>query len=158
MLNDFTATNAADFDAGTDGQLMAILELRQDDSLAEERHSMEVVNRVPRLGVKAQLTPRRGVKAGLVSDDSDNEYPGCSRRLKSALESRVYKRKCYNYWLYLNICIPIFTSWMYLSCRSYRHQTSLSDYQSSISLLPRLPRWQHQVRDYNSYAAVTLKH
>ena len=82
MLNEFRAPegeNAADFDAATDGQLMAILELRQDDSLAEEGLYREVVNRVQRLRKKA----------GLVPDDPVNVYLGLSSQLKSALESQV---------------------------------------------------------------------
>ena len=82
VLNEFRAPegeNAAHYDAATDGQLMAILELRQDDSLAEEGLCLEVVNRVQRLGKKA----------GLVPDDSDIVYLGFRSRLKSALESQV---------------------------------------------------------------------
>ena len=70
---------AADFDAATDGQLMAILVMGDDDSLAEEGLCMEVMNRVQSLRKKA----------GLVPDALVNKYLGLSSQLKSALECQV---------------------------------------------------------------------
>ena len=86
MLNDFTVTNAADFDAATDGQLTAILELRQDDSLAEEELCREIVNRVQGFEKEAGLV-------GLVPDDSDNVYLGFSSQLKaiSGIRTKMHR-------------------------------------------------------------------
>ena len=85
VSNEFRApegVDAADVDAATDGQLMAVLDLRQDESLAEEGLGREVVNRVQKLRKKA----------GLVPEDAVNVYLGMDSRLASALSSRVLSR------------------------------------------------------------------
>lgn len=85
VLNEFRApegVDAADVDAATDGQLMAVLDLRQDESLAEEGLGREVVNRVQKLRKKA----------GLVPEDAVNVYLGMDSRLASALSSQVRSR------------------------------------------------------------------
>jgi len=82
VANDFRApegSNPADLDAAVDGQLMAILDLRQDDSLAEEGLGREIVNRVQKLRKKA----------GLVAGDLVHVWLEMSPKLTSVVSVQV---------------------------------------------------------------------
>lgn len=82
VLNDFKTpegTDPADIDAAVDGQLMAVLDLRQDESLAEEGLGREIVNRVQKLRKKI----------GLVAGDLVHVWLGMSTQLTSTVESQV---------------------------------------------------------------------
>ena len=82
VLNDFRVpegSDAADLDAAVDGQLMAVIDLRQDDSMAEEGLSREIVNRVQKLRKKI----------GLVAGDLAHVWLDQSPRLAEVVASQV---------------------------------------------------------------------
>ena len=82
VLNDFKPPEGSrpeDVDAAVDGRLMAILDLRLDDSLAEEGLGREVVNRVQKLRKKT----------GLVVGDPVNIWLDMSPALSTAVQSQV---------------------------------------------------------------------
>ena len=72
-------SNAADLDAAVDGQLMAVIDLRQDDSMAEEGLGREIVNRIQKLRKKI----------GLVAGDPAHVFLEMSPALSSAVESQA---------------------------------------------------------------------
>ena len=82
VLNDFRApegVSAADLDAAVDGQLMAVMDLRQDDSMAEEGLGREVVNRIQKLRKKI----------GLVAGDLAHVWLEMSPVLASSVNSQA---------------------------------------------------------------------
>lgn len=75
-------SNAADLDAAVGGQLMAVIDLRQDDSMAEEGLGREIVNRIQKLRKKV----------GLVAGDLAHVWLDTSPRLAEAIASQVKLR------------------------------------------------------------------
>lgn len=82
VLNDFRPPPGSlptEVDAAVDGRLMAVLDLRLDESLAQEGLGREVVNRVQKLRKKA----------GLAFGDSVRMYLAMAPPLAAALSSQV---------------------------------------------------------------------
>ena len=72
-------SDAADLDAAVDGQLMAVIDLRQDDSMAEEGLGREIVNRIQKLRKKV----------GFVAGDLAHVFLQMSPALSAAVNSQV---------------------------------------------------------------------